>query len=95
MSDTVSGFAGAGGGGSSGSGEASGAASRRARLIGSIADLAGDFESLAGDRLLRGEIRSVAVFGAASGAGAGSALLVVLDGASFLLLERVAMNLSQ
>jgi hypothetical protein len=65
-----------------------------ARLIGGTPDLCGGLDSTSGF-FLRGEIRSVACAGAgAAGLTAGGSAFVDLGVGSFLLLARVAMNLS-
>ena len=58
-------------------------------MIGGMADLEEGRESLEGVRFFLGEIRSVALFLAEE-----SAVVVDLEGASFLVVPRVAMNLS-
>lgn len=64
------------------------------RLIGGTADLEEDRDSLEAIRFFFGEMRSVAGLGAAVFSADESAVIVGFGGASFLVLARVAMNLS-
>ena len=64
------------------------------RVIGGMADLEEGRDSLEGVRFFLGEIRSVAGLGAALFWAEESAVVVDLEGASFLVVPRVAMNLS-
>jgi len=64
------------------------------RVIGGMADLEAGRGSLEGVRFFLGEIRSVAALGAAVFLTEESAVVVDFEGASFLVVPRVAMNLS-
>ena len=64
------------------------------RVIGGMADLEEGRGSLEGVRFFLGEMRSVAGLGAALFLAEESAVVVVFEGASFLVVPRVAMNLS-